>query len=43
LGIVSKEPLQLQWIDVPIMSACARMAIKRLMCSLIGTSTFPAM
>lgn len=28
---------------VPIMSACARMATRRLMCSLMGTSTLPAM
>lgn len=26
-----------------MMSACARMATRRLMCSLIGTSTLPAM
>ena len=32
-----------QMRSVPMISACARMATRRLMCSLIGTSTFPAM
>lgn len=34
------------WMDggyIPIMSACARMATRRLMCSLMGTRTLPAM